>query len=84
MIDLQKFVDSLGPLSISKDDAAVALEAFRCEAIVETRMEIFHPDRPAHKVMTPEEYTEMPIIGWHEVCRNVDNAGAVGVRFITN
>lgn len=36
----------------------------------------------AHKVMTPEEYAAMPIIGWHEVCRDVDGFGGVGVRFL--
>ena len=38
--------------------------------------------RRPHKVMTPEEYAEMKIIGWHEVCRDVDGFGGVGVRFI--
>jgi hypothetical protein len=38
--------------------------------------------RKAHKVMTPEEYAAMPIIGWHEVCRNVDGFGAIGIRFL--
>ena len=36
----------------------------------------------AHKVMTPEEYAAMPIKGWHEVCRDVDGFGGVGVRFL--
>lgn len=36
----------------------------------------------AHKVMTPEEYAAMPLIGWHEVCRDVDGFGGVGVRFL--
>lgn len=40
------------------------------------------PARKAHKVMTPAEYAAMPIIGWHEVCRDVDGFGGVGVRFI--
>ncbi len=34
-----------------------------------------------HKVMTPEEYGAAPIVGWHEVCRNVDGCGSVGVRY---
>ena len=38
----------------------------------------------AHKVMTPEEYAGMPLIGWHEVCRDVDGCGAVGVRFLSS
>jgi len=36
----------------------------------------------AHKVMTPEEYAAMPIVGWHEVCRDFDGFGGVGVRFL--
>lgn len=39
-------------------------------------------DDRAHKVMTPEEYAAMPLIGWHEVCRDVDGFGAIGVRFL--
>lgn len=39
-------------------------------------------DNGAHKVMTPEEYTAMPIMGWHAVCRDVDGFGGVGVRFL--
>jgi len=44
------------------------------------------PPRPkrAHKVMTPEEYAATPINGWHEVCRNVDGFGGVGVRYVTD
>jgi hypothetical protein len=38
--------------------------------------------REAHKVMTPAEYAAMVIVGWHEVCRNVDGCGGVGVRFL--
>jgi hypothetical protein len=37
----------------------------------------------AHKVMTQEEYMAMPIIGWHEVYRDIDGFGGVGVRFIS-
>lgn len=39
--------------------------------------------RQAHKIMTREEYEAMPFKGWHEVCRNIDNAGNVGVRFLS-
>jgi hypothetical protein len=38
----------------------------------------------AHKVMTPEEYVAMPIIGWHSVYRDIDGYGAVGIRFHTD
>jgi hypothetical protein len=38
--------------------------------------------RQPHKVMTPDEYRCMVIVGWHEVCRNVDGCGGVGVRFL--
>jgi hypothetical protein len=34
----------------------------------------------AHRVMTPEEYQALNIKGWHEVCKNVDGLGGVGVR----
>lgn len=39
-------------------------------------------ERKAHLAMTPDEYTAMSITGWHEVCRNVDGHGGVGVRFL--
>lgn len=35
-----------------------------------------------HKVMTPEEYAATPLKGWHEVCRDVDGAGGVGIRYL--
>lgn len=38
--------------------------------------------RKPHKVMTPEEYAAMPLQGWHEVCRDVDGFGGVGVRYL--
>jgi hypothetical protein len=38
--------------------------------------------RKPHKTMTPEQYAALPIEGWHEVCRNVDGFGGVGVRFV--
>lgn len=40
-------------------------------------------ERQAHHVMTREEYDAMLIKGWHEVCRDIDNAGNVGVRFLS-
>lgn len=39
-------------------------------------------EHKSHKVMTPVEYSAMPIKGWHEVCRDVDGHGGVGVRFL--
>jgi hypothetical protein len=36
----------------------------------------------AHKIMTPEEYTALPLQGWHMVCKNVDGFGGVGVRYL--
>lgn len=39
--------------------------------------------RQAYKIMTREEYDAMPLIGWHEVCRDIDDAGNVGVRFLS-
>ncbi len=35
-----------------------------------------------HRVMTPEEYAAMPLKGWHEVCRDVDGFGGVGIRYL--
>jgi hypothetical protein len=32
--------------------------------------------------MTPEEYEREIIVGWHEVCRNVDGMGSVGIRYL--
>lgn len=37
MIDLEKFVDSLGPLTISKDDAAVAIAAICAQSRLDER-----------------------------------------------
>lgn len=39
------------------------------------------PRRP-HLTMTSEEYAATPIIGWHEVCRDVDGFGGVGIRYL--
>lgn len=39
-------------------------------------------ERKVHKTMTTEEYAAMPIIGWHEVCRDVDGFGGVGIRYL--
>lgn len=39
-------------------------------------------ERRAHKVMTAFEYISTPIVGWHEVCRNVDGFEGVGVRYL--
>lgn len=36
----------------------------------------------AHKVMTPEEYAALPLVGWHMVCRDFDGFGGVGIRFL--
>lgn len=52
----------------------------RGEGVVETATQA----NSAHKVMTAEEYAAMPLQGWHEVCRNVDGFGGVGVRFLTH
>jgi len=38
--------------------------------------------RRPHKTMTPNEYAAQTIVGWHEVCRNVDGCGNVGVRYL--
>lgn len=46
-----------------------------------TRRTIVAERRP-HITMTPEEYAAIPIIGWHEVCRDVDGFGGVGVRYL--
>lgn len=37
MIDLQQFVDSLGPINISKDDAAVAIAAICAQSRLDER-----------------------------------------------
>jgi hypothetical protein len=39
-------------------------------------------EKQPHKVMTPEEYAATPIKGWHEVCRDVDGFGGIGVRYL--
>lgn len=35
-----------------------------------------------HRVMTAAEYIETPIVGWHQVCRNIDGFNNVGVRYL--
>jgi hypothetical protein len=40
--------------------------------------------KKAHKIMTATEYAAVPIKGWHEVCRNIDGFGGVGIRYIAN
>jgi hypothetical protein len=37
-------------------------------------------DRP-HKIMTPEEYAVLRIVGWHRVCKDVDGFGGVGIQY---
>jgi hypothetical protein len=39
-------------------------------------------ERKPHKTMTPEEYAAMTLKGWHEVCRDVDGFGGVGIRYL--
>lgn len=57
-------------------------ERLLVEEILCLRTQLTRPSqgRP-HRTVTPEEYTAMPIAGWHRVCRNVDGAGNVGVAF---
>lgn len=40
-------------------------------------------DTAPHRTMTPEEYAAMPIKGWHQVCKDVDGFGGVGIRMGT-
>lgn len=40
-------------------------------------------DSTAHRVMTPEEYSALKLIGWHSVCKNVDGLGSIGIRYQT-
>jgi hypothetical protein len=37
-------------------------------------------DRP-HKIMTPEEYAALRIIGWHRVCKDADGFGGIGIQY---
>lgn len=46
------------------------------------RLSTLSGERIAHKVMTPEEYAAMPLKGWHQVCRDVDGFGGVGIRYL--
>ena len=36
----------------------------------------------AHIIMTEDEYSELKIIGWHKVCKNIDSAGNIGVQYL--
>lgn len=59
-------------------------EAAMEEARLRKEQEVLAKQRfKAHKVMTPEEYAAMPLIGWHMACKDFDGFGAVGVCFIT-
>lgn len=57
-------------------------ELGRIWPIPEDGIEVEWIERRAHKVMTAEEYAAMPIIGWHEVCRDVDGFGGIGIRYL--
>ena len=59
-------------------DAAMAEAKARDDAVISAKQKF-----KAHKVMTPEEYAAMPIVGWHEVCRDYDGFGGVGIRFLS-
>lgn len=61
--------------------ASASAERASGDDIIDPHRQVGTP-RDAHKIMTPEEYAAMPIIGWHEVCHNVDGFGAVGIRFL--
>lgn len=39
-------------------------------------------ERKPHLTMTPEEYAAMKINGWHEICRDIDGFGGVGIRYL--
>ena len=56
--------------SLQKDPIAQAI----------TSLESDYPK--AHKVMTPEEYTALVLIGWHKVCKNIDDTGGVGIQYL--
>lgn len=66
--------------SISSAEEVRNVMAELIAALRETSLERLR-DKP-HKVMTPEEYAAMPLQGWHEVCRDVDGFGGVGVRYL--
>ena len=36
----------------------------------------------ADRVMTPEEYAAVPLVGWHMVCRDFDGFGAIGIKYL--
>jgi hypothetical protein len=65
-----------------------------CDAIRAVRLAIVHAadllkkdaaseqQKEAHKVMTKEEYITTPLAEWHEVCRNYDGFGGIGIRYL--
>lgn len=67
-----------------QQDYVVLAEEERAKGFVRPEAVLRGEHYNAHKVMTPEEYAGMPLIGWHEVCRDVDGCGAVGVRFLSS
>ena len=38
--------------------------------------------KQAHVIMTEEEYQNVKIIGWHEVCKNYDGCGGIAIRYL--
>lgn len=92
--DLKRFVENIDNGDTSQqflDAYRAALELCRnhglatghgdtlADIIREIDGQISRPRKP-HKTMTTAEYYSFSIIGWHEVCRDVDGFGGVGIR----
>jgi hypothetical protein len=56
--------------------------AEKAEAKIAAPPNLLEPRQP-HKTMTRGEYFSAEIIGWHEVCRDVDGYNGVGVRYLS-
>lgn len=56
-------------------------EAAKASTDNRMRIALAKQEFKADRVMTKEEYDAMPLIGWHEVCKDFDGFGNVGVRF---
>ncbi len=60
-----------------------SIEAAMAEAQDREQRTILENQRfKADRVMTPEEYASIPLVGWHMVCRDFDGFGGVGIKYI--
>lgn len=77
-----ELADLMSALPIEDEVIEIMMTPQQRDLIVEA-LSIVGTERKAHQVMSSGEYAARPIIGWHEVCRDVDGFGGVGIRFLS-